>query len=284
MDSFHDKNFEGKVALVTGAGKGIGRTVALRLARLGSDVIASDLRFTPYLELGKQDAKFRDSFEELSSLKGNHAKFEGDMSDRKSVGEMFELVSKKYGRLDILVNVAGGAIVEGAIFPHLGIKVEKGQSDPSVFEEELLNSNLDINYKTTVFCSQGAAGLMKKQRSGKIVNIASVSGVMIQDKKFAPYGASKAAVIHYSRYLALELAEYGITVNCILPGPIETERTVDLWKRMGSTEKLLAQIPMHRFGTTDDVANVVQFFASNLSDWVTGQALVLGGGVELSWK
>ncbi len=274
---------KGKVALVTGAAKGIGRVVALRLARLGANVVVEDLRFTTYSELGR-DSKFRDSFEELSDCQGDHMKFEGDLSKKKVVDEMFDQIINKYRRLDILVNVAGGAVVEGALFPHLGIEVKKGESDPSAFSETLLDANIDINYKTTVFCCQRAASIMKEQRSGKIVNIASVSGVMIQDKKFAPYGASKAAVTHYSKYLAIELAEYGVNVNCILPGPIETERTIALWKRMGSTEKLLAQIPMRRFGTPEDVAGAVQFFATELSDWVTGQALVLGGGVELSWK
>lgn len=277
-------NLKGKVALVTGAAKGIGRVIALRLAELGSDVITNDLKFVAYEEMGRKDSRFHDAFQELQSKGGDHLKFEGDLSKEKVVQEMFEKIEGKYGRLDVLVNVAGGAVVEGAVFPHLGIEVHQGESDPSVFSEALLDANIDINYRTTVFCCQRAARIMKKQRSGKIVNIASVSGVMIQDKKFAPYGAIKAAVTHYSRYLAIELAEYGVTVNCVLPGPIETERTIALWKRMGSTDKLLAQIPMHRFGTTEDVANVVQFFTTGLSDYVTGQALVVGGGVELSWK
>ncbi|MHB8567447.1 MAG: SDR family NAD(P)-dependent oxidoreductase [Nitrososphaerales archaeon] len=182
------------------------------------------------------------------------------------------------------MNVAGGAVIEGSVFPHLGLEVHVGESDPSTFSEALLKANIDINYKTTVFCCQRAAAIMKRQRSGKIVNIASIAGIMIQDKKYAPYGVSKAAVTHYSRYLALELAEYGITVNCILPGPIVTERTTALWSRMGIREKLLGQVPMHRFGTPEEVANVVQFFSTDLSSWVTGQSLVLGGGVELSWK
>jgi len=277
-------NLYGKVAVVTGAAKGIGRAVALRLARLGAAVVAADLRFAPYEEIGRKDSAFRDAFEEISSINTNAMKFEGDLSKRPIVEDLFQNASKKYGRVDILVNVAGGAVIDGSVFPHLGIEVRSGESDPTTFSEKLLDANIEINYKTTVFCCQAAAPIMKKQRSGKIVNIASVAGIMIQDKKFAPYAASKAAVIHYSRYLAIELAEYGISVNCILPGPVVTERTVELWKRMGSTDKILNQVPMHRFGTPEEVANVVQFFSTDLSSWVTGQSLVLGGGVELSWK
>jgi 3-oxoacyl-[acyl-carrier protein] reductase len=275
---------EEKVTLVTGAAKWIGREVALRFAKLGANVIAADQSFPRYKEFGRNESGFNDTFEELESLGRKPLKFLGDLSKRKSVNELFNQIQTNYGRLDVLVNVAGGAIVDGAVYPNLGIEVKSGQSDPTTFDERLLDANIEMNYKTTVFCCQGAAPLMKKQHSGKIVNIASVAGQMIQDKKYAPYGASKAAVIHFSKYLALELAEFGIAVNCILPGPIVTERTIALWKNAGTADKLLNQIPMKRFGTTEEVANVVQFFSTDLSNWVTGQSLILGGGVELSWK
>lgn len=275
---------DGKVTLVTGAAKGIGREVALRFAKLGANVVAADQFFPSYKEFGREGSKFNNTFEELESLGGVPLKFTGDLSKRKFVSDLFNQVNSKYGRLDVLVNVAGGAVVDGAMYPNLGIEVKTGESDPTTFDERLLDSNIELNYKTTVFCCQAAAPTMKTQGSGKIVNIASVAGYMIQDKKYAPYGASKAAVIQYSKYLALELAEYGINVNCILPGPIVTERTIALWKNAGTTEKLLNQIPMKRFGTTEEVANVVQFFSTDLSNWVTGQSLILGGGVELSWK
>jgi NAD(P)-dependent dehydrogenase (short-subunit alcohol dehydrogenase family) len=236
----------GKVALVTGSARGIGREIALRFAQEGARVAVADL-----------DAA---GAEQLASICGEAKAFEVDISDAGRVASMLEGVEREFGRLDILVNNAGIGLTR----PFLDTTLDEW------------SRTLLVNLTGTFLCSQGAARIMRKQGSGKIINIGSISGGRGGVGR-AAYGASKAGIIYLTKAMAVELASYGIQVNCISPGPTETEQ-VRQWHDTATRQAYHALLPMKRYAHPREIAAAVLFLASDDSSFITGHNLHVDGG------
>jgi len=264
------RKLAGKTALITGAARGLGRAYVLHLARLGADIVINDIDLRAHEEFG--EALTAGSVaEEVKAIGGRALAVEADVTDRRQVAEMFARAEEEFGRLDILVNNAGGAL--------RGNERSWASSAP----EEDFRYIMDINLMGTILCCQAAAPMMKAQRSGKIVNIASQAGLKATiGGRGAPYGTAKAAVIHYTRVLAAELGQYGINVNCMAPGWILSSRAIAWGRAEPQTRaRLEAQIALGRLGVPEDCAKVLEFLVTDLSDYVTGQCIAVCGGSVL---
>jgi 3-oxoacyl-[acyl-carrier protein] reductase len=268
MGSIDLRKLKGKVALVTGAARGLGRAYALRLATLGAHVVINDINLGSATEFG-EELTAESVMAEVEALKARSLGLECDVGDKKAVDAMFAKVLAEFGRLDILINNAGG--LAGQVF----------ESFASSVSEEDLRATVNRNLMGTIYCSQAASAPMKEQRSGKIINVASQAGLQAQPGGvYASYGAAKAGIIRYTSYLAQELGPYNVTVNCIAPAYIETARLREIaFKHEAIRESVLAQIPLGRLGTEEDCARVaVDFLCTDLSDYVTGQTISICGG------
>jgi NAD(P)-dependent dehydrogenase (short-subunit alcohol dehydrogenase family) len=270
-------DLKGKVAIVTGAGRklGIGRGIALRLARDGADVAVADIcrefEEFPGYGLGMWEG-LKETADEISALGVRGLPVRVDVTDAAQVEAMVRQTVEALGRLDIIVNNAGGA---------------PGPAPVIALEEAAWNKTMAINATGTFLCSKAAARQMMAQgQGGKIINISSIAG-----KKASPflaaYCAAKAAIIGLTRTMALEVAAANIQVNAVCPGQVDTELQHWGWRlaagMRGTTyeeiiKKTIAEIPVGRLETPDDVANVVAFLASRESDYMTGQALNVDGG------
>jgi 3-oxoacyl-[acyl-carrier protein] reductase len=239
-----------KVALVTGGAQGIGRTISEELARAGAHVVLGDVN----LEGAEATAKA------INIIGGSASAVKIDVSNATEVREVFDFIIKDKKPVDILVNNAG--------ITRDGLMVRMKESDWDLV--------LDINLKGSFLCSQQAAKQMMKQKSGAIVNIASIVGVMGNFGQ-ANYSASKAGVIGLTKTLAREVASRGIRVNAIAPGFIDTEMTRVLDEEV--RQKLIEQIPLARLGLPEDVARCVNFLVSDKSSYITGQVINLNGGM-----
>ena len=239
-----------KVALVTGGAQGIGRTISEELARAGAHVVLGDVN----LEGAQATA------EAINNSGGSASAVKIDVSNATEVREVFDFIIKDKKPVDILVNNAG--------ITRDGLMVRMKESDWDLV--------LDINLKGSFLCSQQAAKQMMKQKSGAIVNIASIVGVMGNFGQ-ANYSASKAGVIGLTKTLAREVASRGIRVNAIAPGFIDTEMTRVLDEEV--RQKLIEQIPLARLGLPEDVARCVNFLVSDKSSYITGQVINLNGGM-----
>ena len=258
---------KGKVALVTGGARAIGRAHALRLAGLGADVVVNDVDLKSYKEFGEQLTA--DSIiEEIQRLGVRCIGIEADVTDKSQVKEMIRETVETLGSIDILINNAGGLAGEPA------------NSYASSAPEADLRATIDRNLIGSIFCCQEAAAHMKEQKWGRIVNTSSQGGMQAQsDGFYASYGAAKAGVIAYTKYLAQELGPHGILVNCVAPAYVSTARLEKkVFSLPGMREQLLAQVPLGRFAQPDDIAKVVEFFVTDLGDYVTGQCLSVCGG------
>lgn len=240
------------VALVTGASRGIGRACAIKLAEVGYDVAVN---------YNSNEAKAAEVVAEIEKLGRKAAAFKADTADLKAVQNMFREVHKEFGQLDVLVNNAG--VVDDAFL--------------LMINEDSLSRSLDINIKGYFHCAQQAALKMIK-KGGKIINVSSVSSILAVEGQ-GVYSATKGAVNSMTATLAKELAPRGITVNAVAPGFIETEM-IDAIPE-DKKEAYIKQIPMGHFGTARDVAEVVASLCSPAFDYVTGQVVVLDGGLSL---
>jgi len=261
---------KGKVALVTGAAREIGRAHALRLARLGADVVINDINLESFKEYG-QEITAPTVVEEVTALGVRSTGIVADVGKKEEVDKMVKQVLEGYGHVDILINNAGG--IAGETFT----------SFASIAPEEDIRATIDRNLMGTVFCCQAVAEQMKSRGWGRIVNTASAAAILAQPGGiYAPYGMAKAGVISYTRSLAQELGPFGINVNCIAPYIVLTSRlAAGPYSMEGAREYLLSQIPLGRLGEPEDVAKVMEFFVTDLSDYVTGQVLsVCGGGIK----
>lgn len=243
-----------KIAIVTGARQGMGRTHALTLAKAGAKVVVSDISLEDCEKVVKEIEK--DGGEALA--------MKCDVSRKEEVDEMIEKTVEKWGKIDILVNNAG--ICQFKPFLEL--------------TEEEWDKTLNINLKGYFLCAQAAAKEMAEQKSGVIVNIASVAmgqqGIGLPN--IAHYCASKGGIVGMTEALAVELAPYNIRVNTISPGMIDTPMIDPIKKDPKQEEAILARVPMHRPGQSQEVSNLVLFLASDESSYMTGSTVVVDGG------
>jgi len=243
-------NLVDKVAIVTGAGRGIGKAIAIALAREGADVIVNDVD----LQTAEDVAK------EIKSLGRQALAIQVDVSDSKEVNQMVQSAIKKFKRVDILVNNV--AIIRRGTIEDL--------------KEEDWNKVIDVNLKGSFNCMKAVVGTMKKQRYGKIINISSVAG-KVGDLASAPcYGASKAGMICLGKSLARELAPYNINVNVVAPHAIETDMSKE-WSEE-KRKNIIANIPLGRMGEPEDIAEAVVFLVSDKAKFITGEVLDVNGG------
>ena len=244
--------FDGKVAIVTGAGRGMGRAVARRLAREGARVVVAEVNPDHGAEVA---AEIRDSG-------GSATGVIGDVSLLADVERMFSAALEAYGTVDILVNNAGIAVARPMI----------------EYTEAEWDRQMGVNVKGVFFCSQTAARLMIPRRQGKIVNFASTSAFVSSSKPGVAYDTSKGAVRQMTVSMAAELAPHGINVNAVAPGTTATEMTKGTLATDEGMAWQLARIPMGRVGQPDDIASVVLFLCSPEASYITGHTLVADGG------
>lgn len=258
-----------KVALVTGAGRGLGRAYALRLALLGADVVVNDIDLNA-AGTYNETLSAPTVMDEIRALGCRSTGIEADVTDSSAVNDMVRQIMEEYGRLDILVNNAGGSL------PHP--QAQDGTAAKA--HEDYYRFIMEVNLSSALFCCQAAAIPMKTQKSGRIVNVSSQAGMWSgRDGGGMPYKVAKAGVIQYTRILAAELGPFGINVNCIAPGFILSSRAVAGGRGESPTkERLEAQIPLGRLGMPEDCAKVVEFLVTDLSDYVTGQCIPVCGG------
>lgn len=243
----------GKKALVTGASRGIGRGIALALARQGADVAINYRSNTQEAEA---------AVAEITKMGREAFSVQADVSNKASVAKMFEEIKTKWGKLDILVNNAG--ILQFAPFEQL--------------TEEQWDQVLDVNLKGQFLCSQEAIKLMGQ--GAKIINIASIAsgGVGVGFSQIAHYTASKGGVVALTENMALELGPKGINVNAIAPGVIETDMTKEMLADEKMMAGLLARVPKGRVGKPEDIGAAAAFLASDETDYITGTVLYVDGG------
>lgn len=244
---------EGKVALVTGAGRGIGREIALTLAEYGADVIVN--------YHGSQE-KAQEVVKQIEQLGRKAAAIQCSVADYEACGQMITDMLAAFGHIDILVNNAG------ITKDNLVIKMS----------EEDFDAVMDTNLKGTFNTIKHMYRPFLKQRAGRIINLSSVSGVLGNAGQ-ANYAASKAGVIGLTKSVARELAARNITVNAVAPGYIDTDMTQAMTET--AREATLAQIPLKRVGTPRDIAEMVAFLASDRASYITGQVISVDGGMAI---
>lgn len=243
-------SLEGKVAIVTGAAQGIGRAIAETLARDGADIVVADL----------DPGRSQETVTAITKLGRRAVNVKVNVAEWNDVKNMTDQVLKDWGKIDILVNNAG--VTRDGLLVRM--------------KEEDWNLVLQVNLHGTFHCTKAVLQPMTKQRSGRIVNIASIVGAMGNAGQ-ANYAASKAAVIGFTKSVAREYASRMVTVNAVAPGFVDTAMTQGLSQEVRDT--LLKQIPLGRLGQPGDVAEAVRFLASEEAGYITGQVLHVNGGM-----
>lgn len=243
-----------RVALVTGASRGLGKAMALALAQAGAHVAL----------VARSGNTLQKVSDEIEKLGRKTVVITGDVSQEAQVKQVVSGVTKAFGKIDILINNAG--VWGGSYFVRLA--------------KEAWDRVLDVNLTGSFLVAKAVGRVMLKQRSGKIINIASVLGLKGSPQAIA-YCAAKGALIQMTRVMALELAGAGIQVNAIAPGFFATDMTKGYLDDKQAIEQYVARIPSHRYGQPQDLAGLVVFLASKASDHITGQAIVIDGGESL---
>lgn len=244
---------EGRVAVVTGGGRGIGRSIALRLAKEGADVAIS---------YRSNDEEAEKTAEMVREVGRRCEVFKGDVASREDVDALFKGVNEAFGRIDILVNNAG--ITRDNIMMRM--------------KEAEFDDVIDTNLKGAYLCTKAILRPMVRARWGRIVNVSSVVG-LVGNPGQANYAASKAGLIGFTKSVAREIAQRGITANAVAPGYVETELTGALPDE--AKNRILGQTPMERFGEPEEVAEVVAFLCGEDAGYVTGQTIAVDGGMTM---
>ena len=248
-------NLDGKVALITGASRGIGAAAAIRFAEAGVSLSLNYLKH----EAEASDVAAR------ARLHGVRAvTIQADMSRFEDVGRLFQRTLDEFGRLDVVV--ANAAIWTGDAVDEL--------------DERKWQETIDLNLKGVYACCHFAAKGMKRQRSGCIITVSSTAGQR-GEAFHSHYAASKGGVISLTKSLASELGPYGINVNCVAPGWVDTDMSAEPLRKAGEIEKIVANIPLRRVATADDVAGPILFLASESARHITGEVLNVNGGSVL---
>jgi 3-oxoacyl-[acyl-carrier protein] reductase len=251
----HQKELKGRVGIVTGASRGIGRAIALRLAQEGAR-----LAFI----YAQNDDMARSLLKELKAAGNEGLSFKGDVRDYQMCREFVEKVKEFFGGLDFLVNNAG--ITRDKAF--------------MTMEPDEWRQVIETNLTGTFNMARSAIVTFLKQKSGNIVNISSISGISGTSRQ-TNYAASKAGIIGLTKALAREVAAYGIRVNCVAPGYIDTDMTAALKEELKA--KFTEAIPLGRFGRPEEIAGTVAFLLSDRSRYLTGQVIKADGGLHTSW-
>ncbi|MDD4894510.1 MAG: 3-oxoacyl-[acyl-carrier-protein] reductase [Candidatus Omnitrophica bacterium] len=244
--------FENKVAFITGAAQGIGRDIALKFAAEGADIVVGDINLQ----------KATQTQGEIEALGRQALALELDVTDYTKINDALNKILDKFKKVDILVNNAG--ITKDNLMLRMG--------------DAEWDAVLNVNLKGTFNCTKAVSRIMIKQRYGKIVNIASIIGI-IGNPGQANYAASKAGIIALTKTTAKEFASRNINVNAVAPGFIQTEMTAKLPEEL--KQKMLSAIPLGKFGSPLDVANVCAFLASEDASYITGQTIIVDGGMVM---
>jgi 2-deoxy-D-gluconate 3-dehydrogenase len=258
----------GKVAIITGAGRGIGKAIALCFAEAGATTVVA----------ARTESQIEETCKEIEQRGGKCRAIPTDVTNNEAVEKMVEETISQCGKVDILVNQAGGA-GGGSIVPLPGYKGFLGSGEsPSPLSEQAWHHCMDTNLTSVFLCCRAVGPFMIEQKSGKIINVASMAAA----KGFAnlvPYTVSKAGVAMFTRSLALEWARYNINVNGIGPGYIPTSFTAPMLHDPKRREKLLSSVPLRRFGEPREIALLAVYLASPASDYMTGQTIYIDGGI-----
>jgi 3-oxoacyl-[acyl-carrier protein] reductase len=247
-------NLKNKVALITGSSRGIGKTIAIEFAKAGADII---LNSSKNIELINKISK------EISDKYGVKVlPLVFDVADSKSVDVAYKAIYKEFKQLDILVNNAG--VLESSLI--------------GMASNDIVNNNIDINLKGSIYNIRSASRLMLRQKSGSIINLTSIMGVQGSEGQ-AVYSSAKAGIIGLTKSTSKELASSNIRVNAISPGFIDTEMSKDISKEMYAQR--VESIKMSRVGKAEEVAQLATFLASDISSYITGQIIGIDGGMVL---
>ena len=247
------KRFENKIVLVTGAGRGIGASIAKRFASEGAEVIVN---------YSGNDEAAKKTVDEITATGGQAQKYKCSVNDSESVKVMIDEIIKEFGRIDILVNNAG--ITKDGLMLRM--------------TDEDFDRVIDVNLKGTFNCTKYVSKYMLKQKSGKIINISSVVGLSGNAGQ-VNYSASKAGIIGITKSAAKELSSRGITVNAVAPGYVDTDMTKVLSDNIRN--EILKNIPLQRMGNVEDISNCVAFLASEDASYITGQVISVDGGMHI---
>lgn len=247
------KRFENKIVLVTGAGRGIGASIAKRFASEGAEVIVN---------YSGNDEAAQKTVDEITATGGQAQKYKCSVNDSESVKVMIDEIIKEFGRIDILVNNAG--ITKDGLMLRM--------------TDEDFDRVIDVNLKGTFNCTKYVSKYMLKQKLGKIINISSVVGLSGNAGQ-VNYSASKAGIIGITKSAAKELSSRGITVNAVAPGYVDTDMTKVLSDNIRN--EILKNIPLQRMGNVEDISNCVAFLASEDASYITGQVISVDGGMHI---
>ena len=247
------KRFENNIVLVTGAGRGIGASIAKRFASEGAEVIVN---------YSGNDEAAQKTVDEITATGGQAQKYKCSVNESESVKVMIDEIIKKFGRIDILVNNAG--ITKDGLMLRM--------------TDEDFDRVIDVNLKGTFNCTKYISKYMLKQKSGKIINISSVVGLSGNAGQ-VNYSASKAGIIGITKSAAKELSSRGITVNAVAPGYVDTDMTKVLSDNIRN--EILKNIPLQRMGNVEDISNCVAFLASEDASYITGQVISVDGGMHI---
>jgi 3-oxoacyl-[acyl-carrier protein] reductase len=248
-----NKERKGGTALITGAGQGIGRAVALRFAREGINVVVNDVN----------EEGARSVAEEVRTFGVESLWVKADISKKDQVVNMADIISRKFDCVDILVNTAG--ILNSAMLLNV--------------TEEEFDHTLSIHLKGTLFCIQAVAPIMIGKKYGRIINVASIG--ILGGIGGASYISAKSGIVGLTRVAALEFAKHNVTVNCVAPGLIDTEMISKGPKKI--LDMYVGRTPMQRVGKPEEVANCINFFASKEASFITGQTVFICGGLSIGF-